>query len=217
MGNYPTVVREIQNNLIRQGADKETVSEAFGNGQNEKLNYIKELYNTYSKYSQLYKEEDLQNLKNITTPHGILEFYENFEPKNLPILAGGITLLDLESIKNENSSAAPGMYLIKYGVIVFATTVGGHAICMDLNDIHNDEPCILICDYTFCSFNDDLAGVEVVNLPEDIANNYAPDEPIMLSYELIKKCLPEISKTFSGFIEGIANEIFSDIEKEYLF
>lgn len=216
MKDINEIVNTIKLNLINEGISKNEVDTAFGFAQREDLKYISELFETYVSWSSYYQEFELNYLKNVTVPEVIINFYRNFEPKRLPILNGGINLLGLNAIKEENSSAAPGMYLIKYGVITFATTIGGNAICLDLNETSGGEPRVIICDYTFCSHNEDLSGVEIVNVPDAVSQRYDADEPIMLSYELIKECLPEVCKTFSGFLRNIAKKVYNNIEEEYL-
>lgn len=210
------IVNKIRSNLLNSGISKNEVNAAFGLAINEDLKYISDLFETYSYWSQFYKKIDLSNLRYINMPEVVLDFYQNYEPKRLPMLNGDIKLLGLNALKEENSSAAPGMYLIKYGVITFATTIGGHAICLDLNEINDGEPRVIICENTYCSYNEDLNGVEIVNLLDDVSQRYGEDEPIMLSYELIKECLPEISRTFTGFLRNIADEVYINIEEEYL-
>lgn len=163
-----------------------------------------------------YKENDLENLKSFLIPETIGNFYRDFEPQNLPALSGGIRLLGLEQIKKENASAVPSMFLVKFGLLTVATTIGGNVICLDLNAIKNGEPRILIADHSFCSYNDDLNVVECVIVPDDIADNYSDDEPIVLTYNLIKSCLPQIADSFSDFLIKLANEEYIDIENEYL-
>jgi hypothetical protein len=124
-------------------------------------------------------------------------------------LSGGIRLLDLEEMKVENSSAAPGMYLLKYGLLTIATTIGGHAICLDLN---TKQPCVVMADHAFCSYNDDLKLVECVLVPDEIAESYADDEPIVLSYALIKQCLPEIAASYQDFLLKLSNESYEDMD-----
>ncbi|MEZ2737355.1 hypothetical protein, partial [Aneurinibacillus aneurinilyticus] len=94
--------------------------------------------------------------------------------------------------------------------------IGGHVICIDLNRINNNEPSVVIADYSFCSYNDELDVIECINVPDEIADNYSDDEPIILSYSLIKNCLPQISVSFSDFLTNLANEKYEDIETEYL-
>lgn len=216
MKQFTNIIQRFEKSIIRNGLKPNEAKEAFSQAKPEDLNDFTLLYETYAKWSAFYKEKDLENLKSYSLPETIVAFYRDYEPQNFPALSGGIRLLRLEQIKEENASATPSMFLIKYGLLTVATTIGGNVICLDLNEIKNDEPRVLIADQAFCSYNDDLDIVECVIVPDDIADNYSDDEPIVLTYDLIKSCLPQIADSFSDFLMKLANEEYEDIENEYL-
>ncbi|NTU21999.1 hypothetical protein HPY28_16865 [Brevibacillus sp. HB1.2] len=124
--------------------------------------------------------------------------------------------MNIESIKVENSSAVPSMYLLKFGLLTIATTIGGDASCLDLNSTNDSQLRVVIADQAFCSYNHDLKVVECVLVQDDIAEPYADDEPILLSYSLIKQCLPEIAPSFRAFLERLSNEAYETIEEGFL-
>lgn len=214
MIDYEVLTAKIKSNLIKEGSHPDDIE--FGKAKQSDLSYLTDLYGTYSYWSEFYRDDALETLKNYKVPESVIEFYSNYEPKWLPILNGDIRLSDLEGIKDLNSSGPPGVYLIKFGIIAFATTIGGHSICMDLNQLNNGEPRIIIVDHTFCSYNEYYDQIECVNGVDVIEEEYG-DELIPLSYYVINKCWPEITATFSEFISKIANEEFSDIEDEFLY
>lgn len=216
MVEFNEIVNKFKLNFIRDGISPNEANKAFGKANPADLEYLTDLFGTFSKSSTFYKEDDLESLKKYNVPDIVVDFYRNFEPQNLPALRGGVRLMALESIKEENSSASPGMYFIKYGLLTIATTIGGHVICLDLNQINNNEPSVVIADYSFCSYNDDLNVIECINVPDEIADSYSDDEPIILSYSLMKSCIPQIATSFSEFLTKLANEEYEDIETEYL-
>lgn len=216
MKKFTKVIERFEQNLIRDGHEADEAKQAFGQAKPDDLNNITLLYETFTKWSAFYKENDLEDLKSFLVPETIVTFYRDFEPQNLPALSGGIRLLGLEQIKEENASAAPSMFLVRFGLLTVATTIGGNVIWLDLNVIKNDEPRALIADHSFCSYNDDLNVVECVIVPDDIADNYSDDEPIVLTYDLIKSCLPQVADSFSDFLIKLANEDYENIENEYL-
>jgi hypothetical protein len=213
---YSTIIQKIQNSLLLKGYNQNDIAEAFGPAKEEKLHYLTDLFGTFAHCTEFYTEDDYINLTQIQLPDSIINFYRESEPHYLPILNGGIRLLGLDAIKDENCTGAPGMYLIRFGVLVFATTIGGNAICMDLQEIKGDSPRIVICESNFCSYNEDCHCVEAVWLPDEIAAKYEPDEPVVLTYELLKKCLPEVSPSFGSFLLSIANNQYTDIEEQFL-
>lgn len=216
MKKFTKIIERFEQNIIRDGQEANEAKQAFGQAKPDDLNNITLLYETFTKCSAFYKENDLENLKSYSIPETIVTFYRDFEPQNLPALSGGIRLFGLEQIKEENASAAPSMFLVKFGLLTVATTIGGNVICLDLNAIKNDEPRVLIADHSFCSYNDDLDVVECIIVPDDIADNYSDDEPIVLTYNLIKSCLPQVADSFSDFLIKLANEEYVNIENEYL-
>lgn len=215
MPDLNSTVQKIKKNLLRNGMGFAEVNEAFGVGEPSKLSYLTDLFRTFSYWSNFYKDDELEGLKKFTVPEVVLDFYRNFEPQYLPILNGGVNLLGLEAIKEENASAIPSMYLLKFGLLTMATTIGGNVICIDLNG-NSDDPRVVVADYTFCSFNEELNVIECINVSDSIADNYLDNEPIVLTYDLIKECLPQIANSFSQFLRKIAEEEFENIERDYL-
>ncbi|MBU7319157.1 SMI1/KNR4 family protein [Paenibacillus oleatilyticus] len=214
--DYITIINNFRLSLERNGMDSHEVKIAFREADLVDLNYLRDLYGTYSKSSSFYNEEDLKDLKKYVIPESVVDFYRVFEPNHIPLLSGGIGLMALESIKMENSSASSSMYLIKYGLLTIATTIGGHVICLDLNTTNHNQPRVVMAEQSFCSYNEDLDVVECVLVPDEIAENYADDEPIVLSYDLIKQCLPEIAASFHEFLEKLSSESYENIEDDFL-
>lgn len=213
MKKFAKIIERFEQNIIRDDVE---AKRAFGQAKPDDLKNITLLYETFAKWSAFYKENDLESLKSFSISETIVTFYRDFEPQNLPALSSGIRLLGLEQIKKENASAVPSMFLVKFGVLTVATTTGGNVICLDLNSIKNDEPRVLIADHSFCSYNDDLDVIECVIVPDDSADNYSDNEPIVLTYDLIKSCLPQVADSFSDFLLKLANEEYVDIENVYL-
>ncbi|MED4726903.1 hypothetical protein P9597_01905 [Aneurinibacillus migulanus] len=213
---FAKIITKFHRNFMRDGMAQEDVNKAFQQANTADLNSLLDLYGTYSESSSAYTKNELEDLKKYTVPDSVVAFYSNHEPHLVPTLSGGIRLMNLESIKVENSSAAPSMYLLKFGLLTIATTIGGHAICLDLDSTNDSQPRVVIADQAFCSYNDDLQVVECVLVPGDIAENYAVDEPILLSNTLIKQCLSEIAPSFREFLKNLSNESYENIEDDFL-
>ncbi|SHJ82917.1 SMI1 / KNR4 family (SUKH-1) [Clostridium cavendishii DSM 21758] len=183
--------------------NEETSDSLFEIAEDNDLEVISNLFKTYSFYNSIYEKEELEELKDITVPKKIIYFYKRFSPINGIDLGGDVFLLSLDDIKHENSELAPGALLIKYGVITFATTTGGNAICMDLNVLNDGEPRIIIVDKSV--FN----GKIITLLSKGVMKQYD------LSYELIDKYAVEINKKFTVFIKMLIDNQIDDVE-EYL-
>ena len=212
--DYQSVIRRIQEQLRERGATESEVADAFGPASAEDLACLTDLYGTYSYWSTHYREEDLQELKGMRVPDRVLDFYRTCAPQWLPVLNGNIHLSALSAIRDENASGPPGMYLIKLGVVAFGGTTGGHSICMDLNRLTNGEPRVVLVDYTFCSFDEYRREIICTNMvPDKVDAEYrAAGKPFTLTYELFARCAPELSPTFSGFLDKLADRSWDDVE-----
>ncbi|MCH5138317.1 SMI1/KNR4 family protein [Clostridiaceae bacterium UIB06] len=213
MNKYKPIISKIQNYLMQKGFDESEISSTFSPClDKEKLKLLTDLYKFFSYWSSVFYEEDgeLLALKNYRVPKDIISFYENFEPKELGDLNGDVCLLDLDGIKEENCSAFPGAYLIQYGLITFATTAGGNAICMDLNIINNGEPRVIYADKSWFMFNEQERKLEFSFYPFEIE-----EEDEFLTQHIIKKYIPEISSTFVEFLQMLYSEEEWDAEDYY--
>jgi len=216
MENYNMIIEKFKYSYLKNGLIEEDINKFFRKASDSDLEYLTDLFKTYSFSSQFYSEDDLENLKILTVPKKVIAFYKENEPQNMPILKSSVRLLSLNSIRDENSSGEPSMYLVKYGIIAIATTIGGNVICLDINELNDDEPRVLIVENQFCAYNDDLNCVEIISAPDDIVEEYDDDEPIELTYKNIKRCVTEVAKTFSEFMYKLANDEYSNIEKMFL-
>ncbi|MBI6874792.1 SMI1/KNR4 family protein [Clostridium aciditolerans] len=213
MDKHKTIINKIQNYLIKNGFDEDKINNAFSPClDKEKLKSLTDLHNFFSYWSSVFYEEDgeLLALKNYKVPNNVISFYESFEPGKIPQLGGGVDLLDLNGIKEENCNLSPGAYLIQYGLITFATTVGGNVICMDLNTINNSEPRIIYADKSWFLFNEQERKLEFSFYPFEIQ-----EEDEFLTQSIIKKYMPEISSTFTEFLEMLCSEDEWDAEDYY--
>jgi hypothetical protein len=210
MKTYELIIEQAKNQ-IRERNHHFNVDEAFGKCEVEAISVLSELFGTFSYWSKVYCEEDneLNALKEYKVHETIINFYKSYEPKELDYLGDGVRLADLRGIKEENSSLSPGAFIIKYGLLVFATTMGGNAICMDLNSINNGEPRIIYADQTWFSFNDSERKLEIRFNHEDI-----PDNIVWFDKEVIR-FLPEISKTFNDFLDKLSMNPDWDLEEYY--
>jgi hypothetical protein len=103
-------------------------------------------------------------------------------------------------MKYENSQMAPGALLIKYGIITFAVTSGGNAVCMDLNMVNSRGPRIIFADHSI--FYDKKIKI------------YKPKREIYeLSYKVITDYAPQVAESFYDLLNKIAEKEFDDIEK----
>lgn len=145
----------------------------------------------------------------------IIEFYSKYQPDNLPMLESYVRLLGIDSIMEENMDFAPGKYLAEYGVYVFATTAGGHGLCIDTNNVKLGDASILIADHDFCSYNENYDCVEIEIAPDKVLDKLGDDEILRLNYPNIKKSLPKIENSFLKFMRKLSTNKYEDIE-EYL-
>lgn len=166
----------------------------------EELGANEGLYELFANVNCVYDKEEMMDLKYYTVPEVVLGFYSHFSLKNNIDLGGDVNLLSYRGIIRENSEFAPGAFLIKYSLLTFAKTTGGNAICIDLNEIKNKEPRVVIADHSIFSSKTVYMFKNGKRSKED------------LSYAVISKYANEICSKFSDFIIMLADGKIEDVE-----
>lgn len=200
MNEYIMLMEKFKRKLIMNGEDEEYIYNLFKKPQMVNLDMMKNLNNIIASNNIIYDDYEMEELKNYKIPHKIIGFYEMYMPNEGVDLGADVGLLSLENIKRENIELSPGSFLIKYGILTFASTTGGNAICMDLNVIKDGEPQIIIADHSI--FN----GRQITIYENGVRTK------MELSYEAIKKYTVKVSDTFTEFLKIVIDEIISDIE-----
>lgn len=175
-----------------ENKDIESVENLFGIATEAQLKQLRELMG-----SDAYK---------------VIEFYESYQPIDVPMLPCYLSLLDIDSIIEENTYGEPGKYLAKYGVFTFGVTVGGNVVCIDTNNVNNGDPVVLIADSGFCYYDEDEDEVVVALIPDEVEDKFDLSEETILDYESIKLCLKEISHSFVDFLIKLSEGQYDDIE-----
>lgn len=189
--DYQEIVDRFKRTFEKNGA-KEGETPWFGKAAPEELACLTDLYGTFHSRNQVYLQDELESLRNYQVPETVLEFYRDYEPNHIPMTQAGIYMCDLGGILAENSSGAPGGILIRYGLVTLATTIGGMAVCMDLNQVSNQDPKIVLVDLDDCLD------------PEEVS-----------SYEDVVKIEHLISPTFSEFLWKLSGDLYEDFEDTY--
>ena len=145
----------------------------------------------------------------------VIEFYSKYQPYNVPMLNSYVQLIDIDNIIEENTNAEPGKFLSKFGVFVFALTVGGNVLCINTNDTKNGDASVLIADANFCSYNEFYKCIEIGIAPEEVFEQLEENEILPLNYSNIIKCLRKIEDSFMEFMLKLSSNEYEDIE-EYL-
>lgn len=194
---YNDIILKLKKQIDKTESGKTNIFQAI---DDDALSSFTNLFNTFGANSPVYSEDELSILKKYKLPGKISNFYKEYCPFETIMLSGGVRLLTFEAFKEENLVNAPGAFLIKFGIITFATTIGGNAICFDLNDIKDNDSSILLVDHSvFC--NKSVFTFE--------NGKFERNE---ISYEMICKYSKKISIGFISFLEKIANDQIKDIE-----
>lgn len=175
-------------------------SSYFQRAAKDEIERMKNLHGWLANKNCIYREEELEDIKNYVIPKSVIYFYENYSPFDTIDLGADINLLSTSKMEEENCELVPGAYLIKYGFLTFATTTGGNAICMDLNKIKNDEPRIVISDHSI--FND-----KEISIYENGVINTEN-----LSYDSINRYSVEVSDSFISLLNMAIEGKIDDIE-----
>ena len=191
--DYAKIIDRFKKVFEGNGAVEENDYPYFAPADKEQLTYLIDLYGTFNYWTQVYLDNELETLKEYKVPQVVVDFYAQYEPKDIPMTNAGIYLLDLEAIKDENSSDAGGGVLLKYGLITIATTIGGDLVCIDLNDMKNNDPKVVIIEHWSCCSVDSVENYEDVQEIEHL-----------------------ISETFSEFLWKLSGDEYEDFEDTYL-
>lgn len=159
---------------------------------------LKNLYESMAEMSIVYSEDELEDIKKYSIPDGIIDFYKQYEPNDLPYLSGYIDLLSIKEIRYVNTTIAPSAYLLRYGLLTIAMTGEGDVIMMDLNNINDGQPRILFGNVNWFNFNEMIRKVSVSSYSLGLSNAY-------LSENIIDK-LPVMEESFYDFIIGLSEE-----------
>lgn len=206
MGGIESIIKKIEEKLSKN-VNKEDVY-IFKKAKEidiKKLKNINSLISDKVEYDDILFGESMK--KKWELADDIIYFYKEFEPQNTPIFSGGIYLLDINSIVEENTEREPSIYLSQYGIITFATTIGGNPICFDVNNPKNN---IIMVEYDFCSYNDDINCVEIDNAPDELINEFEDEDYIPLTYENIKKGSIKVAENLEDFLVKILNDCYGD-------
>lgn len=193
--------------LVTEDDYKGNLETLFGQADPGQMRFLTDLYGTFSKFHTIYDEAELEYLKYVKVPESVLSFYREYEPKELPTLPCYLNLLDLRAIREENSELAPSAVVIAHGLLTIGTTMGGNAVCMDLNEIDEGEPRILYVDRSYINFD---YGTRKVMVSFRGLDDRGP-----MTMKLIKNELPVIAETFTEFLEKLSTGQYEDIEEFY--
>lgn len=175
------------------------------------ISILSQLHNVCLSHTAIWKESDIENLLNLKIPESVINFYQEMNPKNVPMNDAGIYLADLNKIREEYSQFEPGCYLIKFGLIVIATTIGGNPIIVDLYD---KDASVFICDHSLLSHRKEKGEIilSYVFPPKSLQNQYGVNQ-IPVNRETLFQCLTCIETNFETFITKLSkNEYDDDLE-----
>lgn len=184
MGNQD-IVRQFRELFRKNGAVEPPDDPWFREADPMKMLYITDLYGTYGREPALCQKGELKFLRGCMAPAEMITFYRRYEPHHLPGTRAGVTLLDLEGIRAENSGGVSGKALIRCRLITFAVTAGGMALCVDLN---HRIPCVVLAD----------AG----NCPLESCRD-------------VRKISRPVARDFTTFMGKLSQDQYDDLEKTF--
>lgn len=206
--DYQNLYTNFKNN---SDVDEEQCAPFFEKATDEEIKTLTALYDTCVSGSPVWKKEDLTELKEIKIPSQLIQFYQELNPVNAPMNNAGITLADLAGIKEEYLALAPGCYMIKWGFLVIATTIGGDPVLIDLNDAALP---VYIADHTLLMGDGSCEGNKVYFPdPTDELNEEYGKELVPVTYKNIKKCMLLIEDRFDVFMDKLSCDEYDDLEE----
>jgi hypothetical protein len=208
---HQPVVERIKKSLVAEGIDPMHLENAIGPAEEKDLRVLSHPYETFCAYHEVFWPEQLEPLKAYKVPEEVVEFYRHFEPKEVPIVSGGIRLWDLKRIFEESAGYVPGCYVLLYGLLAFASTIGGNVLCMDLGRLNHSQPRLVYVEHDAFYRDRKTGEVEWVTAPDEWLEQ---NGEAVLSREVID-ILPEVAPTFETFLWKVARKEFEDIEEEF--
>ena len=166
--------------------------------------------NTFVKANQ----DEIYGLKSLNADRvsAFMEFYLEYNPNNVKMTDSYVTLLSIERMLAEKATGE-GRYLSDIGFIVFAITVGGNPICLDVNATKNGDAPVYICNHNLCSWNEKY-GYEEIGWPSEKLMEKITDKsrPIELTYENALLCVKLVENSFVEFMKKLSENIYDDLE-----
>lgn len=145
-----------------------------------------------------------------------IEFYTNYQPIGFPYFAYA-GLLDIDTLIEENLYNEPAACVAPYGIFAFMKTAGGDMVCIDVNNMQDGNPRVVILNHTLVYFEDESYEETVLSIPYNVLAEMG-DEDISeeMSYENLRRYIPEIEATFTEFMKKLSEDYYDDIEKYML-
>ncbi len=109
----------------------------------------------------------LRHLEKWKLPESVVGFYSKYEPQN--VVEEGIRIWPISDMVTENEQGVPGICVMPYGYVVFASTYCGDAYCFDLNRITDGEPAIGLV--STGAVGEDSSAEEVHSMIKPVANS----------------------------------------------
>ncbi|MCR5609127.1 MAG: hypothetical protein K6G26_08705 [Lachnospiraceae bacterium] len=174
--------------------------------------FIKNFYNMFPDNKDLFckpEEYRIEKLKELfgDKVNKIIDFYSKYEPDEIPLLESYVNLLGIDWIIMENTELSPGAFLSKHGFYVFATTVGGNALCINTNEANDGDASVYIADHSRFYYNDETDQAKIMGEEAWIYHE--------LNYDSIVKFSPKIESSFFTFMEKVSRNEYADVE-DYL-
>lgn len=143
-------------------------------------------------------------------------FYAEYCPQKVTgFHKADVRFLNMEGIMREAEEMAPGCFLKDFGIFVFATTVGGHALLIDTNDVKDGDPRVLGIDRNF--IYEDFDNPEKIRIDETFVSKeseeYFSDGETEASLENVRRGAIELEGSFVRFLQKLSNDQYDDAEK----
>lgn len=206
--NYEWIYQNFKQNT---DGTEDTDAPFFEKASEMELEALTKLYDTCLTHSAVWAEHDIYHLRELKIPESMVQFYQEMNPTNVPMNDAGLYLADLNRIREEYTQLVPGCYLIKFGFIVIATTIGGNPILADLYDKYT---AIYICEHNLLSLEQENGHsvLSYVFPPEALQEQYK-ENPIPVNRDTLVQCFVPIEKSFEDFMTKLSrNEYESDLE-----
>lgn len=190
---YDEIENRLKNTFEKNGVKDINEISFFQKAKPEDLECLLHVYDFFNYWTTVYLNDELRCIKDWTIPKHIIDFYKNYEPCQQPMTEAGIYVCSLKRIKEENACSI----LLKYKLLIIATSIGGNPVCLDFNQMKNDDPAVIIMDHTS------------IPLFEEI-EEYYPE------YVDMKELIHTVSTSFMDFLWKYSGDEYDDLETMFL-
>lgn len=158
---------------------------------NKFIKYLNEIDSVMFEKADEKEIQHLEELGKRKLPKEFIRVYQEAMPIDEIEIYDDIVLYPFDRIEEENIGAVPGVNIYSYGLLIFASTLDGDGICIDLNDKNG---AIYQCSHSLLEDEEEISFYKGKMICKEF------------SYENIIKFSIKLADNYREFVEKIMDE-----------